>query len=287
LIWEKRYGNGCFYGVNGDFLDSEYGIGFLTGIFSEIEDDFIYPVVNAKANLLDCFPELDNEYENAIQELYYRDTNMFIRDTIWPALVKLSEANTVVFSARLSRPVSETNTEDYNDLAELFERRSFEIDDSLETETPELPYLCYGHERNNEDIFKMKCSISGAGLATHYIDMSEVMGKNADNDKYEWSAYYLELSKFMYDLNQDTDWMNAVTESEALERYKRYLLLRPVIEKTNEEINIRTENFHDQCFYIIRTDKMISSGEGYEADKIGDNAYLISVSKEDITISLQ
>jgi hypothetical protein len=259
----------------------------LTGIFSEIEDDFVYPVVNAKANLLDCFPELDNEYENAIQELYYGDTNMFIRDTIWPTLVKLSEANTVVFSARLSRPVSETNTENYNYLAELFERRSFEIDDSLETEKLELPYICYGHEHNDEDIFKMKCSISGAGLATHYIDMSEVMGKNADNDEYEWSTYYLELSKFMYDLNQDTDWMNAVTVSEALERYKRYLLLRPVIEKTNEEINIRTENFHDQCFYIIRTDKMISSGEGYEADKIGDNAYLISVSKENITISVQ
>jgi hypothetical protein len=32
---------------------------------------------------------------------------------------------------------------------------------------------------------------------------------------------------------------------------------------------------------------MISSGEGYEADKIGDNAYLISVSKENITISVQ
>jgi hypothetical protein len=59
-----------------------------------------------------------------------------------------------------------------------------------------------------------------------------------------------------------------------------------VISKTDEEIHIKTENFHDQCFYMIRTEKTIASGEGYEVEKVGNNAYLISVSQEDITISL-
>lgn len=287
LIWEKRYGKGCFYVVNGDFLTEEYGMGIFTGILSQMEDTFIYPVINAKANLLDSFPELDNPYESKIEELYSRDTNMFIRDIVWPSLVKLGESNTLVFSMRLNRPTEESEKDNYEYLAELIQKRCYEIDDSLTGKELELPYICSGHKRSEKEIFKMQSSISGAGLATHYLDMSEVMGKNADNQEYEWSGYSLELSKLMYNLYQDTEWIDAMTVSQALERYKRYLLIRPVIEKSEQQITIKTENFHDLCFYMIRTEKTVLSGDDYEVTKVGENAYLIEVLKDNITIQLK
>lgn len=288
LIWEKRYGKGCFYVVNGDFLTEEYGMGIFTGILSQMEDTFIYPVVNAKANLLDSFPELDNSYESRIKELYSRDTNMFVRDIVWPSLVKLGESNTLVFSMRLNhRPVAESQKDNYEYLAELIQKRCYEIDDSFTQQEVELPYISSGHRQSEKEVFKMQSSISGAGLATHYLDMSEIMGKNADDPEYEWSSYSLELSKLMYSLYQDTEWIDAMTVSQALERYKRYLLIRPVIEKSEQQITIKTENFHDLCFYMIRTDKTVLSGDDYEVTKVGENAYLIEVLKDNITIQLK
>lgn len=287
LIWEKRYGKGCFYVVNGDFLTEEYGMGIFTGILSQMEDTFIYPVVNAKANLLDSFPELDNSYESRIKELYSRDTNMFVRDIVWPSLVKLGESNTLVFSMRLNRPVAESQKDNYEYLAELIQKRCYEIDDSFTQQEVEIPYISSGHRRSEKEVFKMQSSISGAGLATHYLDMSEIMGKNADDPEYEWSSYSLELSKLMYSLYQDTEWIDAMTVSQALERYKRYLLIRPVIEKSEQQITIKTENFHDLCFYMIRTDKTVLSGDDYEVTKVGENAYLIEVLKDNITIQLK
>lgn len=287
LIWEKKYGKGCFYVVNGDFLTGGYGIGIFTGILSQMEDTFVYPVINAKANLLDSFPELDNSYESRIEELYNRDTNMFVRDIVWPSLVKLGESNNLVFSMRLNRPVGEEQKDNYEYLAGLIQRRYYEIDDSFKEQEPELPYICSGHKQSEKEVFKMQSSISGAGLATHCLDMSEVMGKNADNSEYEWSGYSLELSKLMHSLYQDTQWVDAMTVSQASERYKRYLLLRPVIEKSGQEITIKTENFHDLCFYMMRTEKTVLSGDGYEVTKAGEDAYLIKVLKDNISIQLR
>lgn len=287
LIWKKRYGKGCFYVVNGDFLSEKSSMGIFTGILSLNDDTFVYPVINAKANLLDSFPELDNPYEDKINNLYSRDTNMFIRDIVWPFIVKLGEADTLMFSTRLNHPVGEGNQLDYEYLAEMMRKRSYEIDDSFSDKEWEMPYISSGHKRSENEIFKMQSGISGQGLATHSLDMSEIMGKNADDIEYEWSAYSLELSKLMYDLYKETDWMDSMIVSQAEERYKRYLFIHPVIEKNENQIKIKTENFHDVCYYMIRTEKTVLSGDGYELEQIGENAYLIEVWKDDITIPLR
>ncbi len=287
LIWQKRYGEGCFFVVNGDFFTMEKGMGILTGILCQTEEEFIYPVVNAKVNLIDSFPELDNPYESQIKSMYSRDTYMFLRDIVWPAIVKLGESDTLIFSARINKPVKEKNREDYNYLADLLKKRGYEIDESFEEKELKLPFVSAGHQRNSEEIVKMQSSISGWGLATHYLDLSQVMGRNAGKPEYEWSSYSLELFKLSYDLYKDTDWMDALTLSQALERYKRYLLINPHITKGKGQITVETENFHDLCFYMIRTEKTVLAGEGYEAKKVGENAYLIRALQEKIVIGLE
>ena len=287
LLWEKRYGEGRFYVVNGDFLTKEKGMGIFTGILSQIEDIFVYPVVNAKANLLDSFPEFDNPYEEQIESLYSRNTGMFLRDILWPSIVKLGEPDGLVFSARLNRKVREQDEEDYEYLARLMEKRGCEIDDSFTEPEMQLPYVSKGHYRKEEEIFRMQSNVSGWGLSTHYLDISEVMGKNAENPEFEWSSYSLELSKLMNDLYKDADWLDAMTVSQALERYKRYLLAEPVITKGEDQITLETKDFHDECFYIIRTNKTVLPGAGYETERIGEDTYLIRSLQDKILIGLK
>lgn len=286
LVWQKRDGNGCYYVVNGNFLSAQSGMGILTGLLSQMQEDFIYPVVNAKVCLLDSFPELDNPYEKEIKELYSRDTNMFIRDIMWPSIVKLGEANHLIFTTRLNKPVSEENVISYEYLKKMMKKWQYEMDTGA-GEDLELTYICAGHRRNSTDTFRMQSSVSGAGLAAQYLDMSEVMGKNADNPQYEWSKYSLELSKKMSALYQDMDWVDGLPFSQAKERYKRYLLISPEIRRKEAEIEITTSQFHDICFYIIRTDKRVLEGEGYETERIGENAYLIKVYSDRVTLSLE
>lgn len=287
LIWRKRDGNGCYYVVNGDLLISDNGMGILTGILSQIQEDFIYPVVNAKVCLLDSFPELNNPFEDKINELYSRDTNKFIRDIVWPSMVKLGENNNLIFSARLNEPVLEKEVMKYEYLKSMMKKWKCEIEEVPNTDALELPYVCSGHERNTTDTLNMQSSVSGKGFALQYLDMTEIMGKNADDAQYEWSKYSLELSKKMYSLYHDTDWVEALPLSQAEERYKRYVLLQPHIDKTETQIRITTDNFYDICFYILRTDKKVIKGNGYEVSDIGDNAYLISVYKASVAVSLE
>lgn len=287
LIWRKIDGKGCYYVVNGDLLASDNGIGIMTGLLSQMYEDFIYPVVNAKTCLLDSFPELDNEYENKINELYSRDTNKFIRDIVWPSLVKLGQKNNLIYSARPNEKISENAIMKYEYIKKMMKKWKCEIEEETKTDNLELPYVCSGHEKTSKDTYNMQSSVSGRGYAAQYLDMTEIMGRNADNPEYEWSKYSLELSKKMFDIYHDTDWTDALPLSQARERYKRYMLIKPYIVKTETSVRIDTDNFNEICFYIIRTDKKIVNGDGYEAEKIGDNAYLIKVFKDSVSVSLE
>lgn len=287
LIWEKRYGEGWIYGVNGGFLTGEYGMGILTGLLSRMEDAFVYPVVNAKVNLLDSFPELDNPYEEQIQTMYSRNTNMFLRDIVWPYLVKLCELHGLVLSTHTGGPPPADMEEETRILTDLIRRRGCEVDQSGQATELELPRTCSGHIRTVESIFKMQSSVSGMGLAVHYLDMEEIMGENSGDPDYEWNAYSLELSKLMYDLYQKTDWMDAMTLSMAEERYKRYVLLKPEIRQEEDHITIETENFDEVCFYVVRTDRQAVAGSNCEVSRIGENAYLVKAVDREAVVLLR
>lgn len=286
LLWERKYGEGCFYVVNGDYLTVEKGMGFLTGILAQIEEDFLYPVINAKVDLLDGFPEYMNPYEQNIKQMYSRNNAMFLRDVVWPSLVKIGESNNLAFTGKRYQEVPQAEIANYQYLKGLMEKRGYEIVEDASQQAVEIPFISHGFEFKDEEIMNMQSSISGLGLASHQQDISAVTGKNAGDSKYEWSSYSLELSKLMKALYSDTDWLDEVTLSQANERYKRYLVLKPQITKQEGQIRIETENFNELCFYMLRTKKSVLPGEDYEVQQVGADAYLIKVHSTEILINL-
>lgn len=285
LIWEKRQGSGAFYVVNGDFLNERYGMGILTGLLSCANDVFVYPVVNAKVNLLDSFPQLDNPYEDRVHEMYSRDSSKFVRDIVWPYMVKLCEVNELVITAHTENPSSTAAQERLQSLVDMMERRGCEVVVGYEKPAFQLPYTVEGFKRSSENIFGVQCGVSGMALVTHYLDMSEIMGAHADDPDYEWNTYSLELSKLMNDIYKDTDWVDAVTLSTAEERYKRYVVMQPEIDQTDEGITIKTGNFDEMCFYLVRTDKPVSAQTNCEVTNVGKGAYLVKVMGQEAKMS--
>lgn len=287
LLWQKRYGDGVIYVLNGDFLVGTDLSGIFTGVLADMEDTFVYPVVNAKVEIVDSFPIFNNPYEGEINRLYSRNTSMFIRDIVWPSLVKTAGVNNLIVSGITDLTEAEMESTAYEELHNMVVRRGFEIVRREELEGfSEFPVISTGHYQNDYEAFKMNSAVSGMGLASHLLDMTEVMGARANEIDYEWSAYSLELSKTVYHLYYDTDFIESVTLSEGLVRYKSYLLSDPRITVEEEAVSIETDTMYHTGYYIIKTDKIVESGQGYTVEKINDGYYLLEVEEQTVQVTL-
>ncbi|MCD7842012.1 MAG: DUF2194 domain-containing protein [Lachnospiraceae bacterium] len=102
LIWRSSYENAYVFAVNGDYLESTAGIGFLSAMMSEAGTYEIYPVVNAQNLTIVNGPSLTSENETQIQEVYSRDSRKLYRDIIFPGLSAISQDSGFVMTSLLS-----------------------------------------------------------------------------------------------------------------------------------------------------------------------------------------
>ncbi|MDE7287621.1 MAG: hypothetical protein K2N55_12380, partial [Lachnospiraceae bacterium] len=150
-----------------------------------------------------------------------------------------------------------------------------------------LPVISKGHMQGDEKRFCMESASSGWGIASCYLDMQEIMGSKGEQEAFEWAAYSLELTKNMRDLYGRNRFLEAVDWLEAQERLKRYERIQPVIEISDDSIQIWAEGFVDVWYCMVRTKKSLESGSGYEVQKIGEHAYLLEIRQQEIVITMQ
>ncbi|MCA1032250.1 DUF2194 domain-containing protein [Bacillus timonensis] len=115
LLWKTSYGEGSFMVFNGTTLHSKVNRGLFIGSISELNEDFIYPVMNMKLFYLDAFPGpiLAGVDEHIFKE-YQMNREEFIRNIWWPFFQKegakfgYSYTSSFVLSYEDSFPVRET-----------------------------------------------------------------------------------------------------------------------------------------------------------------------------------
>lgn len=280
LLWKKQCGSGKIYAANGTLFSDEADIGIFTGVLADMEDVFPYPVVNSNAVLLDYFPDYEHADQQTILELYSRDPVMYIRDVIWPAIDKIGHSEQLILSGRSH---VENKTDDYYDIQLQMQRSSGII---LEGEEGNLlPVVCEGHLYSDDKRYQMESMASGEGLTSFYLDMREVMGSK-EGTEYEWAAYTLELSKTMYDTYKNIHFLESINWLEAEERFKRYEKIKPEFIVTDDSIQISADGFVDVWYCMIRTEKNLEDGLGYEAQKVGEDAYLLEIRQQEVVVTL-
>lgn len=89
LIWRNRYQGSDIYVVCGSFFESNIGIGVLSAIFSDMNEDYIYPVINSRALIVTNAPYLTEENSEETMERYVRTPRRFFEDLILPNLISL------------------------------------------------------------------------------------------------------------------------------------------------------------------------------------------------------
>lgn len=93
IIWRNSEGNSMVFAVNGDYMKSDAGFGFLDLFVYEMSDYALYPVINAQNTLMIDFPDFSGADEEAVANLYSRDTQSVQQDVFWPSIYSMIARN--------------------------------------------------------------------------------------------------------------------------------------------------------------------------------------------------
>lgn len=118
IIWRNSIGKSRVFAVNGDYLDTNTGIGILDAIMVELHDYEIYPVVNAQSIVILNYPVVSDENKGEMYRRYSRSSKSVVRDIIWPGLVNLASRMNAKLTCMIS-PQMDYEDDDSADSDEL------------------------------------------------------------------------------------------------------------------------------------------------------------------------
>lgn len=99
ILWESNYGKGKYIFYNGTSLGGDYYCGVFAGVIALIDDDFMYPIINAKVVFIDDFPAPQYDTtSDIIAKHYNRTIKEFYRDVWWPDMNSTAKKNSMLYT---------------------------------------------------------------------------------------------------------------------------------------------------------------------------------------------
>ncbi|MDD5603276.1 MAG: DUF2194 domain-containing protein [Eubacteriales bacterium] len=92
LLWKATYGEGRIFAANSDFVSLYTGRGVASAILAEMRGDrgMLYPVYGLITAHLESFPGPAITGEYKILREVRKDYDRFVKDVLWPDMIKLS-----------------------------------------------------------------------------------------------------------------------------------------------------------------------------------------------------
>lgn len=173
LIWRASCEEAKVFAINGAYLEDVSGVGILSAMMAELHSYELYPVVNAQSLAVLNGPDLASENEEQIEQLYSRDTIMFLRDVVFPGLAAASEVHNFPMTCLMTDGILEEN--------------------ALQTADEDLVYyLKYLNERSGEMGISLHAA-DGKAPADRAKALSDVFTEN--NIQYQYSVLYTQEEK--------------------------------------------------------------------------------------------
>lgn len=99
VIWRNTYNNQEVYVVNGPFMESNASYGILSAIMAQINDDYIYPVVNSRLMVYENFPYLSYKNTAELERNYNRDAMKLQHDILFPNILTINKRRGLIPNA--------------------------------------------------------------------------------------------------------------------------------------------------------------------------------------------
>lgn len=95
LMWRTCYGEGKIFVMNHSFLREGCGMGLLAMTLAQVEEYYLYPVVNARVLAADYIPLLTSRFDESCLAGYSRTGEETVRDVVWPGMISLSNRHDI------------------------------------------------------------------------------------------------------------------------------------------------------------------------------------------------
>ena len=142
-----------------------------------------------------------------------------------------------------------------------------------------LPRITSGYEYTNENKWGLANSITSVGVFSHVITPGEVLSSNES-----WAFLSKSYSRMLQDVQAGFPWLRSMTTSAAAEQLETYTNTDVYIEETENSLDVYLSHFKDEFYFLLRTDRSITSIKNATLAKIDDDVYMIKAN--DITLEI-
>ena len=204
IIWRSNMENGSVFAVNGDYIKTA-GIGILDAMLYEAQEYTLYSVVNAQNLFIAGFPDLTNENERRMAEVYGMTTEQFCRDILWPSFVAAADKGNWKITSFVSVKQNDSTkttpkTDGLIDYLKYFNEESAEAgvslgrinspdirasvkDEKAQLNKLNLDYMFAAGYVHNENKDKLESLINDNGKIDYFGDIRTVVGEYAENER--------------------------------------------------------------------------------------------------------
>ena len=196
--------NGSAFALNGDYRKTA-GIGILDAMLYEAQEYTLYSVVNAQNLFIAGFPDLTNENERLMAEVYGMTTEQFCRDILWPSFVAAADKGNWKITSFISVKQNDSTktapkTDGLIDYLKYFNEESTEAgvslgrinssdirasvkDEKAQLDKLNLDYMFAAGYVRNENKDKLDSLTNGNGKIDYFGDIRTVVGEYAENER--------------------------------------------------------------------------------------------------------
>lgn len=311
LFWRyiQSESTGRVYVSNGDQGETPLGSAMISMILCDLNEYYIYPIVNAFCIMVDGMPYTKNWESVLLEELYYRDALGMQRDLLFPEFkrcMELYEMPMTYFTPDYESLRTAKDMELVYYLQEI-EAKGNEIGLHLEDGetvtqgtmpvsvkewTPEfsfveeetgqirLPVFLKSMTNYESSKLYMDGSLRSMGLLTAMVDLDEILKaeetkRTKEDGDTDWVEYCKTMESVLGTYQQNYQWLDKVTASEAAQRIRNVLVMEPEYKKEDHGFRIEIGNFNGEGYFLLRAGVPIHEVEGGSAEFIGDHFYLI------------
>lgn len=204
IIWRSNMENGSVFAVNGDYIKTA-GIGILDAMLYEAQEYTLYSVVNAQNLFIAGFPDLTNENEKLMAEVYGMTTEQFCRDILWPSFVAAADKGNWKITSFVSVKQNDSTktkpkTDGLIDYLKYFNEESAEAgvslgrinssdirasvkDEKAQLDKLDLDYMFAAGYVRNDNKDKLDSLINSEGKTDYFTDIRTVVGEYAENER--------------------------------------------------------------------------------------------------------
>lgn len=311
IVWRNSYYNGQVFVVNGPFINSDFGYGIIPAMIAQLQEDYIYPIVNGLTMVIQNFPYFDNVNEYELQSRYSTNSLGLQQDILLPSIISISKKHDItpgffmeqgmdtledsVTKKSIAYYIKEimalggeigTIKDDFVSFEETKFQRWDTFTDYVEygEKSTIIPITLDGFTFTDKERLAFYSRVTALGIITQRMDMESIL--YPIDETYDWVNVSVSLDTLIGRLRKEFAGIDSVNITELTKRMKSYQFIEPVIQYQEDTISIHMQRLNGKGYFILRTDKKIDSIAGGKYKQIEDCAYLIEAQKNDIIIKL-